>query len=150
MNPWLKSLVRFLCGVIIGAAIGLLCQRLAHANCGNDNGNGNGCSGQQGPAGPKGDTGAQGPVGAAGAIGPAGQSYDVSMSDRTDLILGAELRAYDSQYIQLKPFIDVVAQSTAGGNVVSLGMRVQFKLGKSYEEKRLEQFERELRALEAE
>jgi hypothetical protein len=63
-------------GLVLGTAL-LFSAGLVQANCGNDNGKGNGCQGEPGPQGPKGDPGPQGPIGPQGAIGPQGPKGDV-------------------------------------------------------------------------
>lgn len=143
------------------------------ANCGNDNGNGNGCSGQQGPKGDKGDTG---PAGLNGSDGKDGQSIkgdagqngengaagkdgrngtDAQVDRSAKLVLDTAVRLYDGKYVQLQAFNvyqlsrkhsqDVIGD----GNNFMFGARVVFKLGRSYEERRLDELEKKLRTLGA-
>src|SRR6267154_3294514 len=131
----------------------------AFANCGNDNGNGNGCSnngavGPQGPAGANGSNGTNGTNGNNGINGANGASgtngtngtngKDATTSFHgTSLVLDAAVRLYDGKRIQLQAFDTYVLGSHSGQDVIgdgmntTVGMRVVFKLGSSYEEREI-------------
>lgn len=139
------------------------------ANCGNDNGNGNGCSGNQGPQGPAGPTGPQGPAGSDGANGTNGANGADGQNGKngvdgkdgkapaglTDskLLVDTAIRLYDGKRLQLQAFNAYALgrhhnQDLIGnGHNFIYGVRVVFKLGKSHEERILEQQQREIDAL---
>ena len=89
--------------------------------------------GRQGPPGPR---GAQGPAGVQGAAGIPGQDAP------TRTLWGVEgaIRLVDRQRYQIQVFD---ALSTEGN--VFLGGRILLKLGKSWEETRIEELEKELK-----
>lgn len=144
---------------------------IAYANCGNGNGNGNGCSGDTGPAGPQGPQGNPGTNGSNGANGSNGSngSNGVNGSDGVNgatgskgdtgdkgeaastsaqLVVDTAVRLYDGKYAQFQVFNIYGLDTTrhhdvvGDGKNVMFGARVVFKLGKSYEERRIEKLER--------
>lgn len=147
---------------------------VASANCGNgnDNGNGNGCSGNTGPQGPAGPTGqngsngtnglngangSNGTNGVNGANGTAGKDgangKDAQVNRHfaeSNLVLDTAVRLYDGKRIQLQAFNVYALGRHQGddifgdGHNMQYGMRVVVKLGKSYEERRIEELERKL------
>jgi hypothetical protein len=126
-----------------------------YANCGNDNGNGNGCSGETGPQGPAGPTGPQGTpgtngnngtngangaTGATGAQGPKGEAY----SPRAAMLGGIAIRLFDTKRVSLFAFDDYQFDPLPGHDLIgsgahnnSYGARLVFKLGSSYEEREI-------------
>lgn len=83
-----------------------------------------------------------------GPVGAPGKNAELP-KDTTKFVVGAELRAYDSRYLQIKPFVDVIAYGGyEGSNDIVAGIRFQFKITKSYEEKRLDALEKRERTLE--
>ncbi len=155
---------------VVLAVLGMVSP--AFANCGNDNGNGNGCS-NDGTPGPQGPTGPQGPVGSTGANGNNGLSgsngtngvdgkdgkngtngkdgRDTSYSFRgTDLTLDAAVRLLDTQYVQLQAYNVYVFGSHPGDDVFgnghnsTIGARILIKLGSSYEEREIARLRKQL------
>lgn len=130
------------------------------ANCGNDNGNGNGCSGNGdtvGPVGPQGPSGNAGPQGNAGQNGKDGKDGLNAVDARPGAQLVGELairlidtkrwqvQAFDSYHFDDSPGHDLVLD---GSNAV-YGMRLVLKLGSSHEERLIEAQDRKIAALEA-
>lgn len=131
------------------------------ANCGNGNGNGNGCNGSVGPQGPKGDkgdTGASGLNGTNGVDGANGTNGKDSQVDshfsESNLAVDAAVRLYDSKRLQLQAFNIYGLGRHRGddifgnGHNLMYGMRLVLKLGKSYEEKRIEDLNKKISRLE--
>jgi hypothetical protein len=150
----IKWIVRLLLAIIIGCA----CTIQAHANCGNDNGNGNGCSsGQVGPQGPAGQQGLQGPSGAQGLAGSPGKDGKDATSHYagTDVVGGVVVRLLDTKRVQVQAFDDYVFDTvsnrdiTQTGHNSTVGARLVFKLGKSWEEELIEKQAAQLTAMEA-
>lgn len=138
----------------------------AYANCGNGNGNGNGCSGEQGPQGPQGPAGqngtngtngtngANGTDGVNGTNGKDGRNGTDAQVDRSAMLaLDAAVRLYDGKYVQLQAFniyqpSRKQSQDVLGdGRNFMFGARIVFKLGKSYEERRIDELEKKLKLL---
>ena len=172
-----KTAVR-LVRIILGISfIVLALHTWSHADDGDD-GNSNGYSkeqGIQGPAGPQGMQGAQGPQGAAGKNGTNGvngvngtnglngtngkdgkNGSDANAQWKgTDLAADVAVRLFDTKYVQVQAYDTYVFGSEPSQDVLgaghnqTIGTRVIFKIGKSYEERRLEAQEREIKALEA-
>lgn len=71
-------------------------------------------------------------------------------SDRLDkleepqFIIGAELRLFDTRKWQVQAFFDYAVNRS---DLDSYGIRFQYKFGKSYEEKRIDELERKIEAL---
>lgn len=135
----------------------------AFANCGNDNGNGNGCSGNTGPQGPQGPQGDPGHDGANGSDGAAGKDGNngakgdkgdagasAKIDDSAKLVVDTAVRLYDGKYLQFQLFNvygldrreshDVLG----GGRNVMFGARFVVKIGKSYEQRLLEKQQKEI------
>lgn len=64
--------------------------------------------------------------------------------ERTQTIIGANVRVYDSRKWSVETFADY---STIRNTVDRVGVRVTFKAGRSYEEKRLDELEEKLQML---
>lgn len=135
----------------------ILTASLASANCGNDNGNGNGCSGNVGPRGPQGQPGLNGSDGTNGINGTNGTNgtNGINGTNGRDAdakimpVLDAALRLYDGKYVQLQAFnvwhlSDKNSRALAGTTEFMAGARVVLKIGKSYEERRLDALEHKL------
>ncbi len=155
------------------AILGL--STLGYANCGNDNGNGNGCSGNTGPQGPQGpqgpvglngtngSNGANGSNGTNGANGSNGTSgvngkdgrngTDAQVDRSAKLALDAAIRLYDGKYVQVQAFNIYLPSRKNNQDVIGdgtnfmFGARVVFKLGRSYEERRIDELEKKLKLL---
>src|SRR5260221_2923728 len=138
------------------------------ANCGNDNGNGNGCSdsnipgptGPQGPAGLNGSNGQDGSNGTNGRNGLDGKNGkngkdSSSAFHGTDLTADIAVRLVDTKYIQVQAYDTYVFGTQEGQDVFgnghnpTIGTRIVFKLGSSYEERLLEKQANQIKALEA-
>lgn len=65
----------------------------------------------------------------------------VSELEETQQIIGGEIRLYDSKKWQVKAFADY---STNRNTFDRVGVKMQFKFGKSYEETRIEELEKKL------
>ena len=111
----------------------------------------------QGVQGVQGQTGAQGVAGQEGKQGVAGQNgtngtngTDATVDDSAKLVGDVALRLYDGKRVQLQAFdtYGYSFQSNEGRNMM-YGMRLVFKLGKSYEERKLEKMEKQIELLEA-
>lgn len=74
-------------------------------------------------------------------------SNRVSKLERTQTIIGGEVRLYDSRKWQVNAFLDY---TTTRNTVDRLGVRFTYKLGKSYEEGRLDELERKIARLTGE
>ena len=150
---------------------------LSYANCGNDNGNGEGCEGNTivgsqgptGPIGPQGPSGSNGSNGQNGSNGSNGQdgkngnngkdgkdgkngSAPDGLND-TRLVADTALRLYDGKRVQWQVFNIYAFGSRPGQDVFgngknqSYGVRVIFKLGSSYEERELESLKAQVKLL---
>lgn len=130
------------------------------ANCGNGNGNGNGCSDNQGPQGPAGQDGLNGTNGTDGVNGTNGTNgkdgrngTDAQVDRSAKLALDAAIRLYDGKYVQLQAFNIYTPSRKDKQDVIGdgqnfmFGARVVFKLGKSYEERRIDELEKKLKLL---
>lgn len=131
---------------------------MAYANCGNDNGNGNGCSGDvgpQGPAGLKGTNGTNGVNGINGKNGVDGKNgTNAQIDDSAKLALDTAVRLYDGKRIQFQLF-NIYQPSRkdkqdvlGDGKNFMFGARIIVKLGSSYEERQNEELKHQLEALE--
>ncbi len=130
---------------------------MSYANCGNDNGNGNGCSGNVGPQGPQGPSGQDGLNGTNGNNGTNGKDGrngvdGKNASTRVMPVLDTALRIYDGRFVQLQAFnvlrlADHNKRALEGSTEFMAGARVVFKLGQSYEERRIDALEKKLKAL---
>lgn len=133
---------------------------VASANCGNGNGNGNGCTGPQGPQGPAGQDGLNGTNGTNGTNGVDGvngkdgrDGTDAQVDRSAMLALDTAVRLYDGKYIQLQAFNIYQPSRKQSQDVIGdgrnfmFGARVVFKLGKSYEERRIDELEKKLKLL---
>ncbi len=132
---------------------------IAYANCGNDNGNGNGCSGDQilsfsgisDALAVNGTNGTDGVNGKDGKDGVKGQDADTHAT----MVLDTAVRLYDGKRIQVQAFNVYRFSRTQGDNVIergqnfSFGARVIFKLGSSYEERLLASQDEKIKRLEA-
>lgn len=124
----------------------------AFANCGNDNGNGNGCNGgqqgPQGPQGPKGDKGDQGNPGHDGSNGHDGTNgssgnagkdgntgakgdkgdpgANAKVDDSAKLVLDTAVRLYDGKRFQLQLFNVYGLDRRQSHDVVGSGRNVMF------------------------
>jgi len=161
--------IKLLTFLILGSLTGT-----AFANCGNDNGNGNGCSGSgtpgpTGPQGPQGQAGLNGSNGTNGQNGVNGQNgsngvagtpgkdgKDTSAAFHgTDLAADVAVRLVDTKYFEVQVYDVYVFGSTPGSDVFgnghnsTIGGRFVFKLGSSYEDRRIEALNAKLSALEA-
>jgi len=140
---------------------------LAHANCGNDNGNGNGCSGDtgvQGPTGPQGlpgtngingTNGTDGKTGLNGVQGVAGPSRIDPRMNEAKFGIDTAVRLYDGKRVQVQAY-NVYSPSThdredviGDGRNLQYGVRIVFKLGRSWEEELIDKQAKQLVALEA-
>ena len=111
----------------------------------------NGVDGATGEKGDKGDTGLKGNQGDIGVTGANGKDYDPSVLneqnnkikdlDRTQEIIGAEVRVYDGKKWTVTTFIDY---SSTRNSVDRAGIRFTFKAGTSYEERRINELEAKL------
>ncbi len=140
----------------------------SYANCGNNNGNGNGCNGNDG--GSIGPTGPQGPVGnngtngmdgkdgkngAMGAVGTQGPNHIDPRMTEARLGLDTAIRLYDGKRFQWQvynvysPSLHTSEDVLGEGRNMQFGVRLVFKLGKSYEEAMLETQIKQIKALEA-
>jgi len=93
---------------------------MAYANCGNDNGNGNGCSGNTGPQGPAGNNGLNGTNGTNGTDGINGTNGSNGTngasgkdgangrdsSTKATFIAGVSLRLFDTRLVSMSLFDD--------------------------------------------
>ncbi len=140
---------------------------LAYANCGNDNGNGQGCSGNgdtvgpQGPQGPAGNNGSNGTNGTNGTngkdgkTGPQGPNHIDPRMTEARLGIDTAIRLYDGKRVQLQaynvwsPSLHDKEDALGDGRNLQFGIRFVFKLGKSYEEEVLEAQAKQIKALEA-
>lgn len=121
---------------------------------GQDGANGtNGVDGATGPQGDKGDKGDKGNDGAGvnpnllNGLASSTTANGISVNDlnnritnleRTQYIIGAVIRIHDSRKWQINAFIDY---SATRNKVSSTGIRFTYKIGKSYEEARLDELE---------
>ncbi len=132
------------------------------ANCGNDNGNGNGCSGNQGEPGLNGANGTNGIDGANGANGANGvngkdgkNGSDAQVDNSAKFVLDTALRLYDGKRVQIQAFNTYMLNRKEDKDIIgdgrnlTFGMRIVFKLGSSYEERLLEKQAGDIKALEA-
>ena len=104
-----------------------------------DDANKNHKGGEQGPPGPPGQTGPPGQS----IIGPTGPSGQDGASDRLNAYLGAGIRLYDAKRWQAVTYLNQDVHH--GGTVV--GAQAIWKLGSSYEDRRIDELERELKDL---
>jgi len=118
----------------------------------------NGAIGQAGVVGAQGSAGVAGKNGAAGVNGTNGKDgkngQDATPSwHGTDIVGGVAVRLYDHKYFQVQAFDDYTFGSAKGQDVLgdgrntTIGARVLFKLGRSYEEKLIDAQALELRQL---
>lgn len=70
-----------------------------------------------------------------------GLNNRVHSLEETQGIIGGQLRVYDSRKIQINAFVDY---DTTRSNVSEVGVRVTYKLGKSYEEQRIDELNQKL------
>jgi hypothetical protein len=132
-----------------------LCYGLAHANCGNDNGKGAGCGngGGNDTTVTNGTNGSNGMNGANGSNGTDGLN-SAERFKGTDLVGDFAVRLFDAQYLQGQVYDKYVFGSTPGSDVFGaghnneIGARIVIKLGKSYEQRRIETLESKLKGLE--
>lgn len=140
------------------AAVVMGLSGVAVANCGNDNGNGNGCSGNTGPQGPQGPAGLNGTNGTNGKDGvngtngtnaPAPDLYHAKM------VAGLDVRLFDTRYVSLHAFDDFNLDRRMDHDVLgsarndSFGARLVIKLGRDYTEDRIDELEKKIKRLEA-
>jgi len=166
----IKWVVRTLTAIILLAGLAIM----ARANCGNDNGNGNGCSGDgtPGPQGPAGATGPQGPQGVQGSQGAQGLAGTdgkagndgkngkdgINAQDTPKRALQGELdaRLYDGKRTSVYLFDSYGFDDSPGhdfvlgGRNAGYGVKFVIKLGSSYEERMLDKQAKEIRALQYE
>jgi hypothetical protein len=105
----------------------------------------NGVNGTQGVAGAMGATGAQGQTGKAGAAGvqgPAGPAQDVPAIDPR---LDVEVREYDAKHWAMSSYASFGMQSGTSRYIV--GQRLTLKLGRSSEQRELDQLRKEVEQL---
>ncbi len=145
---------------IVGAAILAvsLFVGLSQANCGNDNGNGNGCSGNTGPQGlpgTNGTNGTNGVNGTNGLQGPQGPDHIDPRMTETRFGIDTAVRLLDTKHFQLQAY-NVFSPSMhdredviGDGRNLQYGVRFVFKLGRSYEEEMIDKQAKQLAALEA-
>ncbi len=146
---------------LLMAAVLLGLSTTLMANCGNNNGNGNGCSNNGGSTGPQGPQGSEGPQGLQGVKGLQGiqgvQGPDHIDPRMNEAKFGVDtaIRLYDSKRFQWQVY-NIYSPSThdkedvfGDGRNLQFGARVVFKLGSSYEERRLDEQENKIKALEA-
>lgn len=110
-----------------------------------------GTSGTTGIQGQAGKTGAQGATGTNGVNGTNGiNGTNAAVDDSAKLVGDVALRLYDGKRVQLQLFdaYGFSFQTNEGKNMM-YGMRVVFKLGKSYEERQLEKLQKQVELLEA-
>ncbi len=125
------------------------------ANCGNDNGNGNGCSGNTGPQGPAGLNGTNGKDGLNGVQGVAGpDKLDPRMTEAR-FGIDTAVRLLDTKHFQVQAY-NVYSPSMhdkedviGDGRNLQYGVRLVFKLGRSWEEELIDKQAKQLAALEA-
>ena len=136
---------------------------MGYANCGNDNGNGNGCSGDtgpQGPAGPQGNSGVNGTNGTNGNNGTPGTAGTNGVNGKdgaTDhaalLVLDTAVRLYDGKYVQWQLFnvyslnrhnAHDIGEEIQNSRNFMFGTRIVLKLGSSYEEREIAKLRKEL------
>lgn len=109
------------------------------ANGATGNTGANGTSGAVGASGAKGATGNTGTTGATGAVGPQGTSADVPAIDPR---LGVEVREWDSKHWSISSSASFGMQSSTARYIVE--QKLTLKLGRSYEEQRIDALERRL------
>ena len=105
----------------------------------------NGSNGAVGASGSNGSAGATGKVGATGAKGDQGiQGAQGSAADvpAIDPRLNVKIREYDAKHWSISSFASFGIQSGTSRYIV--GQELELKLGKSYEEKRIDALERKL------
>lgn len=73
-----------------------------------------------------------------------GLNNRVGALERTQDIVGAQLRLYDTRKWQVNAFLDY---TTTRATVQEVGIRFTYKLGKSYEEQRIDDLENEIKKL---
>jgi hypothetical protein len=135
--------------LILAASLIYGLSGMAHANCGNGNGQGNGCNGGQ--AGPQGPAGPQGSPGSPGKDGVDASSHYTG----TDVVEGVVVRLFDTKRVQVQAFDDYVFDTvsnrdiTTTGHNSTVGARLMFKLGSSWEEELIAKQAAQLAAMEA-
>lgn len=87
-------------------------------------------------AGQRGPTGPQGVMGIPGTIGPAGENgrNGEDATKRTAWVGGADVRVADGEHIALHFFDDYNLREGRNG---AAGVRLEFKIGRSWEEKQI-------------
>ncbi len=146
--------------VMLGMLLGI--GTFAYANCGNDNGNGQGCSNSQGPTGPQGLAGLNGTDGTNGTNGVNGKDgkdgkngSDAQVDNSAKLVLDTAIRLYDGKRVQVQAFNTYMLNRQESKDVIgdgrnmTFGARIVFKLGSSYEERMLEKQADQIKALES-
>lgn len=107
----------------------------------------NGTNGVNGKDGTNGTNGVNGATGATGATG-ADNNGDISRYRGTNLSLDVAVRLFDTKYVQGQVFDTYVVGSHPGDDVFAqgynsqIGLRIVFKLGKSYEEREIEKLKK--------
>jgi Collagen triple helix repeat (20 copies) len=99
----------------------------------------NGTNGTPGAAGSQGVAGDKGSTGDTGAIGPQGTSADVPSIDPR---LGVEVREYDSKHWSISSSASFGMSNSTARYIVE--EKLTLKLGRSYEERRIDELERKL------
>lgn len=124
------------------------------ANCGNDNGNGNGCSDNGGTPGPQGPVGPQGPAGTNGTNGANGKNgTNADPEPKRSLQGEIDVRLWDTKRTSFYlfnsyGFDDSPEHDTVlDGRNATYGVKFVVKLGTSYEERLIEQLKAEVMAL---
>lgn len=124
---------------------------LSYANCGNGpNDNGNGCSGNEGPQGPAGLNGTNGKDGANGKDAQVNRHFSES-----NLVADTAVRLYDGKRVQWQAFNTYAfgrhhSDDVFGdGHNMQYGVRFVYKLGSSYEERRIAELEKMIKTLKA-
>ena len=140
----------------IALALALL-SPTAWANCGNENGHGNGCSGEeeQGPPGPVGPQGGRGDTGSRGADGIAGRDGQAPTGlNDARMVADVAVRLYDGKRLQLQAFNAFALGSRPNQDILGngqnfmYGLRLVIKLGRSYEERRMAEMRARIERLE--
>ena len=157
--------------VIILSVVSLIPTYKLWASC-NPDSNGGTCNvgpevGPQGPAGPQGSPGtngnpgsngqdgSNGTSGATGKQGPQGPGHIDPRMNEAKLGIDMAVRLYDGKRVQLQayniwsPSLHDKEDALGDGRNLMFGVRVVFKLGKSYEEEVLEKQANQIKALEA-
>ena len=121
-----------------------------------------GKNGLNGAKGDKGDVGLKGDQGNIGVTGANGKDYDptilnnqndkindmnkrVNQLEKTQGIVGAEVRVYDGKKWQVTTFVDY---TTTRNTVDRAGIRFTYKVGQSYEDRRIDELEAKINSLQ--